>query len=196
VAISVFKAGGGDVAEVTETLAQAFFTDPIFMWWIPEESRRKEILPAFFQVIIEASLAGEEVYRTAEGVAAAVWTPPGGQPTEEEMAELVPLLAEATAEYSGPLFEFLTVMDEKHPKEDHFYLFMIGTRPAWQSQGIGSALLRAVLDGCDEAGTPAYLEATSEGNKRLYARHGFEVTYEIRVQDSPPLTCMWRPPQS
>jgi GNAT superfamily N-acetyltransferase len=135
------------------------------------------------------------VYRSADGVGAAVWTPPGGQPTEEEMAELAPLLAEATAEYAGTLFEFLTLMDEKRPKEPHFYLFLLGTRPPWQSQGIGSALLRAVLDGCDGTATPAYLEASSEGNKRLYLRHGFEVIDELRLRDSPPAWCMWRPPR-
>ncbi|HKR49987.1 MAG TPA: GNAT family N-acetyltransferase [Pseudonocardiaceae bacterium] len=108
------------------------------------------------------------------------------------MAELAPRLGDATAEYAATLFEFLALMDEKHPKEPHFYLFFIGIRPAWQGQGIGSALLRAVLDGCDETGTPAYLEASSERNKRLYLRHGFEVTDEIHLRDSPPVWYMWR----
>jgi GNAT superfamily N-acetyltransferase len=195
VTISVCKATTRDLPELSETLSEAFFNDPIFSWWIPEDQRRKEILPDFFRVIGEACLAGDEVYRSADGAAAAVWTPPGGQPTEEEMAELAPHLAEATGEYAGRLFEFLALMDDKHPKAPHFYLFLLGTRPGWQSQGIGSALLRAVLDGCDETATPAYLEASSEGNKRLYLRHGFEVTDELRLRDSPPLWCMWRPPR-
>lgn len=40
---------------------------------------------------------------------------------------------------------------------------------------------------------PVYLEAGSERNKRLYLRHGFEVTGEIHLRDSPPMWCMWRP---
>ncbi|HEV3362906.1 MAG TPA: GNAT family N-acetyltransferase [Acidimicrobiia bacterium] len=195
VTISVCKATTRDIPELSETLAGAFFTDPLFSWWIPEDHRRKEILPELFRVISEARLAGDEVYRSADGVAAAVWTPPGALPTEEETAELAPLLAEATGEYAGTLFEMLGLMDEKHPKEPHFYLFLLGTRPGWQSQGIGSALLRAVLDGCDETGMPAYLEASSEGNKRLYLRHGFEVTDELHLRDSPTAWCMWRPPR-
>ena len=193
--ISVCKATTRDLPELSETLAEAFFCDPIFSWWIREEHRRKEVLPEFFRIIGEASLAGEQVYRSADGVAAAVWTPPGAQPTEEEMAELAPQLATATGEYAETLFEFLALMEEKHPKEPHFYLFLLGTRRAFQSQGIGSALLRTVLDGCDDSATPAYLEASSEGNKRLYLRHGFEVTDELRLRNSPPLWCMWRPPR-
>lgn len=191
--ISVGKATTRDLPELSETLAGAFFTDPIFSWWIPEEHRRKEILPEFFRIIAEVSLPGEEVHRSEEGVGAAVWLPPGGQPTDEEMAELAPALADATGEYAGALFEILGLMDEKHPKEPHFYLFLLGTRPQWQSQGIGSALLRAVLERCDATGTPAYLEASSEGNKRLYLRHGFEVTGELQLRDSPTAWSMWRP---
>jgi GNAT superfamily N-acetyltransferase len=196
VTISVCRATTRDLPELSVTLAEAFFTDPIFSWWIPEEHRRKEILPDFFRVIGEATLAGEQVYRSADGAGAAVWMPPGGQPTEEETVELAPRLGAATGEYAGTLFEMLALMDEKHPKEPHFYLFLLGTRPPFQSQGIGSALLRAVLDGCDETATPAYLEASSEGNKRLYLRQGFEVTDELHLRDSPTAWCMWRPPRS
>jgi len=196
VTISVGKATSRDLPELSQTLAEAFFGDPIFTWWVPEDHRRKEILPDFFRVLAEASLPGNEVYRADDGVGAAVWTPPGMQPTEEETAALVPLLAEATGEYADTLFEMLALMDEKHPREPHFYLFLLATRPAWQSQGVGSALLRAVLEGCDRTGTPAYLEASSEGNKRLYLRHGFEVVDELHLRDSPTAWCMWRAPRA
>ncbi len=191
--VAICAATGQDLTEVSETLAEAFFADPFSLWWMPEDHRRKKILQAFFGVMGEAALPGGQVYRSTEGAGAAIWMPPGGQPTEEAMAELAPRLGDATAEYAATGFEFMALLDEKHPKEPHFYLFAIGARPVSQGQGIGSALLRTVLDGCDETGTPAYLEASSKRNKRLYLRHGFEVTDEIRLRDSPPLWRMWRP---
>ena len=42
---------------------------------------------------------------------------------------------------------------------------------------------------------PAYLEATSERNKQLYLRHGFEVTGEIKLPDGPRMWPMWRTPK-
>jgi len=60
---------------------------------------------------------------------------------------------------------------------------------------MGSALLREVLEGCDRDRSPAYLEASNEGCKRLYLRHGFTVTGEIRLPAGPPLWCMWRSPR-
>lgn len=192
--IPVRMATETDLPSVSQTLAEAFFTDPVFVWWIPDPDRRKQTLPAFFRVMAEAALPGQELYTTDDAVGAAVWMPPGGQVSEDDMADVGPKLQRATEQYAESLFEMLALMDEKHPLEPHHYLFFLGTRPEWQSRGIGSALMKVVLDRCDREQTPAYLEATSEGNKRLYLRHGFEVTEEMRLRDSPPLWCMWRAP--
>ena len=39
---------------------------------------------------------------------------------------------------------------------------------------------------------PAYLEASTERSRDLYARHGFELIATIQVADSPPLFPMVR----
>jgi GNAT superfamily N-acetyltransferase len=192
--VPVRKATGTDLASLSQTLAEAFFSDPVFQWWIPDGNRREHILPEFFGAVAEATFPAEELYTTDDGVGAAVWLPPGGQLVEDDMVALAPELERATEEYAETLFEFLALMDERHPLDPHYYLFLLGTRPEWQSKGIGSALLKVVLDRCDRDETPAYLEASSEGNRRLYLRHGFEVTGEIHLRDAPPLWCMWRPP--
>ena len=69
-------------------------------------------------------------------------------------------------------------------------------QPAAQGLGLGSALLRATLVGVDAAGEPAYLEATSPDNRRLYERHGFQVVRELPLPGGPSLFAMWREPQT
>ena len=86
-------------------------------------------------------------------------------------------------------------MAAQHPEEPHWYLPFVGTRPDRQSRGLGSAVMRPVLDACDVAGLPAYLEATSERVARLYARHGFMIAGEIELPDGPSLWPMWREPR-
>ena len=66
--------------------------------------------------------------------------------------------------------------------------------PTAQGQGIGSALLAAVLERADRDGFPAYLEASCPENQRLYERHGFVTVGELNVSDCPALYPMWRPP--
>jgi hypothetical protein len=42
---------------------------------------------------------------------------------------------------------------------------------------------------------PAYLEASTPGNRRLYERHGFRATEEVMMApDAPPMWLMWRDP--
>lgn len=191
VALEPRKATAADLPTVSETLALAFYDDPVFTWVIEDGSTRRDLGPAFFGAIAKSYLAYDEIYDVEAAVSAAVWAPPGAEDDEELPAALV----EIAAEYEERLFEILGLMEAKHPTEPHYYLFLLGTRPERQGQGIGSAVMRPVLERCDGDHVPAYLEATSERNKQLYLRHGFEVTDEIQLPDGPTLWCMWRTPR-
>jgi GNAT superfamily N-acetyltransferase len=85
-------------------------------------------------------------------------------------------------------------LEDSHPKEAHWYLAILGTRPENQGQGIASEVLRPVLQRCDRDGCPAYLESSKESNIPFCQRHGFQVTHEIRVPAGPMLWGMQRPP--
>jgi GNAT superfamily N-acetyltransferase len=180
-----------DVNPVAETLAQAFLTDPVLSWCYPDRNRRAAILPQLFGVVADAYLPHGSIYTTSNHAAAAVWVPPG---TEVDQERLMSQLGEMSGQDADRLYALFELLEAHHPhdRSPHQYLFLLGTRPAWQSQGLGSRLLRVVLDDCDRDGTPAYLEATSERNKRLYERHGFEVTEVVRPPDGPDIWCMWR----
>jgi ribosomal protein S18 acetylase RimI-like enzyme len=185
------KAAAGDLPDVTNTLAHAFYDDPVIAWWIDDRSRRRRLLPGFFGAIAESYLAYDETYFVDEGASAAVWAPPGARDDEE----LPALLGGVVEEYAERLFEILGLMEEKHPVEPHYYLFLLGTRPERQGRGLGSSLMAPVLQMCDRDRVPAYLEATSERNKQLYLRHGFEVTDEIPLPSGPTMWPMWRSPE-
>lgn len=185
------KLSAADLPGLCETLTGAFHDDPVFTWWIGDAARRREILPEFFRVVTEANLAFDALYATDDLVSGAVWNPPDVEDDEE----IIPALAEVSGEYADRLFQVFELTAEQHPAESHWYLFFLGTRPGWQGRGLGSAVMRPVLEACDEEGLPAYLEATSERNKRLYLRHGFEVVGEIPLPDGPSLWPMWREPR-
>jgi ribosomal protein S18 acetylase RimI-like enzyme len=92
-------------------------------------------------------------------------------------------------------FGFLHQAERQHPRTPpHWYLAILGTEPAAQGRGIGSALLRPVLDRCDADGVGAYLESSKERNIAFYARHGFRVTGELKLPRGPRVWLMWRSP--
>ncbi len=194
--LHVHKAGAQHLPALVQTLAAAFQDDPLMSWWIPDSERRRVLLPTCFELVVDVHHPLDELYTTGPVAAAgAVWVPPGGQPTAEQAEQVIGWFGEAAEETAERLLYALGRMDERHPTEPHAYLFLMGTRPHWQCRGLGSALLRAVLSRCDREGTPAYLEATSPANRRLYLRHGFEVTGEITLPDGPSLWPMWRTPR-
>ena len=191
------RVGGKDLPLLVETLVAAFLDDPVMAWVIPDPRRRPEIMRAFFEITVDVYQPYGELYITDPTPAGgAVWVPSGCQPTGEEAEQLVAWYLEVIEENSDRFLAAIELMDECHPQEPHDYLFFLGTRPEWQSRGLGSALLREVLERCDREGRPAYLEATNEGCRRLYLRHGFEVTTEIKLPNGPTMWPMWREPSN
>ena len=86
-------------------------------------------------------------------------------------------------------------MERKHPQEPHHYLGAVGVEPAYQGQGLGSALMEHGLAQCDAEAMPAYLVSSNFRNVPLYERHGFEIVEEIPLPSGGPTVWrMWRKP--
>ena len=77
-------------------------------------------------------------------------------------------------------------MSEWHPTQPPFYLRSIGADLENQGRGIGSALIKAGLEACDQQGMPAYLESSNLRNNPRYQRHGFEVIGEAKLPENGP----------
>jgi ribosomal protein S18 acetylase RimI-like enzyme len=199
-AVTVRKATSTDAPALARVLAEAFLDDPAGKWFVPREQTRLAELERFFRIVSveRAALPHGEVLTTPGVSGTALWMPPGSMEAGK-LEELIFLahVARAARGNTRRVLRGLTAMDAVHPHEPHWYLPLLGVSPARQGQGIGSALLRPVLERCDADGMPAYLEATSPRNRELYERHGFEVREVTHLpDDGPPLWCMWREPQA
>lgn len=90
----------------------------------------------------------------------------------------------------------LNGVEKKHPHTLHYYLLALGVVPEMQGRGLGTQLMRPILERCDRDGIPAYLESSKEINVPLYERNGFKVTEEYTVSGGGPrIWLMWRDPQ-
>lgn len=61
------------------------------------------------------------------------------------------------------------------PSVPMHYLWFIGVNPQMQNKGIGSLLLRSVLEDSEKKGKPVYLETSTLKNLPWYKRFGFEI---------------------
>ena len=89
-----------------------------------------------------------------------------------------------------------SAMARHHPKSPHVYLYTIAVRSSAQGRGVGRSLLVPMLEACDRAGLPAYLENSNPRNHSLYAAHGFtHVEHFEAGPGGPTLEAMWREPR-
>jgi len=194
----VRKATAADTRPLGAALARSFHDDPVMAHLFPP-SRLDSRLEKFFTFEVGSMLKHDDVWTTADGVrGGALWAPPGKwrQPISE-MVKSLPALLPVFATRMARGLRALTTIEKQHPRDDHYYLAVLGTEPAMQGKGVGSALLRPVLDRCDEQGVGAYLESSKESNIAFYARHGFEVTGEVALPaNGPKVWLMWRNPRS
>lgn len=190
-------AGEGDIEALGDVLQAAFWDDPVMTWMLPHEESRSRRMAGLFRVLLKAHyMSMHTVWTTADQAGGALWAPPGHWKIPNwELVKASPGLAVSLGVRSIPALRFLEDIDREHPKEPHWYLGVLGTGPAHQGKGIGSALMRPVLERCDTEGVPAYLESSKESNIPFYARHGFVVTGEVSAPGGPTLWPMWRDPQ-
>lgn len=179
-------------------LAQAFYDDPLFNWFLRDDAKRLGQIERLFglwgrRIWFDQGLS----YSTGSVAGAALWMAPDRWhlSVRQQLPLLPPMLRDAGPRAFGRVMRMLNKMESQHPSQAHYYLPIIGVAPAWQGKGLGTALLAPVLGRCDSERMPAYLEASSPRSRACYERSGFVATDELSVSDSPPVWPMWREPR-
>ncbi|OQO95044.1 GNAT family N-acetyltransferase [Saccharomonospora piscinae] len=111
----------------------------------------------------------------------------------DELAEQVRRRADPVLARTATVLAATSV---RHPDTRHLYLASMGVLPRARGRGVGGVLLGFGLAMAAADDRPVYLEASTERNAALYARHGFRPVGEpIALPDGGPrLRPMWRMP--
>lgn len=184
-----------DLGEIGRALARAFHDDPLGSWLMPDGEVRRKRSPAMFRVQARNALEKGGVWTTDDVIGAALWSAPGRwKDTARQVVRQLPSLAVLGRNLPRALRLF-RIVEQQHPSEPHWYLDVVGIDPDHRGTGAGTALLRPVLDRCDDDGAPAYLVSSNVANIPFYERLGFRPRDEIVVPDGPVMYPMWRDPQ-
>ena len=179
------------------TLVEAFVADPMLRYLAPEDAGYPAFADAFFGCLFDLRAHGGGEIRVTDDVSAvSLWNPPGGnrlgaKHVDALFAERIDPLLDTSGQERMRLFD--ETLKTIHPHEPHWYLGVVGVRPDRHGQGLGSAVIRAILDDLIAAGHPAYLVTGTERNLAIYRRLGFEVIAETDLHGGPHLWGMWRP---
>ena len=198
--VEVGPAGRQDTAAAAGVVAAALEDDAVIRAMVPGDHDRLARLTSVHASVLRmtwASGGAVDVARdAADGpvVGVAVWEAPGARVALRAALRELPRLVRAVGPVHLPAgVHALRVFDRHRPRYPHWFLADLAAAPSARGKGVGSALLAHRLAAVDAAGLPAYLEATTEGSRRLYERFGFRAVETIRLRGGVTATAMVRP---
>ena len=188
----------GDGPTLALTLAAAFDNDPVVSFCVRTDARHHRAMQVGFKRALDLYQPYGFTFVANNGEGTALWARHDQWHLSFwQECSLIPLYMRVCGiSRFMRLTRGLDALKSHHPVEPHYYLYLLGVQPHRQSQGLGSALLRVMLERCDREQMSAYLEASSPRNVPLYHRHGFRVIRELQFgPGGPPLAAMWREPK-
>ena len=205
--LEIVRLAPGLERQASDSLARAFFVDPLIVYYVPDEDMRRRALPVFMRVMLRYTLAHGEVWTTPGLDGLACWLPPGRTGMSNwglarAALGVVPLrvgwlfLRQAGGDGASPLprlqGQLLQRVSRVESRFDqihreivpgpHWYLMTLAVEPDRQGQGIGSRLIAPMLERARAAALPCYLETMTELDVAFYRKNGFQVAHQETIQ--------------
>lgn len=172
--------------KAVRVLVSAYRDNPLLHYIVPDDAS-DSLLNWFIGTGVRYGMQYGEVYTTTEVNGAAIWfTPDHPAVTVWGMFRsgmfLTPfrLGAHAFNRLTDYMSHIARIRRATVP-QPHWYLCELGVDPERQGKGIGSALIRPVLDRADTECLPCYCETCTERAVAFYGKHGFRVAHVVDV---------------
>ena len=80
--------------------------------------------------------------------------------------------------------KFAMEIKNKHAQAGCWYLYVFVTMPEFRGKGLGSKIMRPMLDYLDNNKQDCYLETLLPINVEIYKKYGFELKEEVKVPNT------------
>jgi hypothetical protein len=177
----MIKAQTTDRALVTNMLAQCFDDNKSVNYLIPQDRHRIRRIVRLMEYSFDYCRLFGDVYLSNDGQGCALVVYPWKVKTSfrSTLLDVRLILRCIGLTNIRKALQREATIKKLHPREPFCYLWFIGVAPNVQGKGIGSTLLRELLEQCDQEGLPVYLETSVERNVPWYQQSGFSVYNEL-----------------
>ena len=177
----MIKADYKDKRLVVDILSHSFDDNKSVNYVIKQDSKRRERLKKLMEYSFDVCYLFGEVFLSDDKSACALIILPDKKKTSFKSILLdVKLIFKSLG-----LANIKKTLDREskikrlHPNELMYHLWYIGVEPGHQNKGIGSDLLRDVLNESDKINRPVYLETSTTKNINWYEKFGFRIYNEL-----------------
>lgn len=177
------KATFSDKAKVIAIISRSFDENLSVNDVVLQDRHRTKRIKALASYSFESCMMGGEVWISEDQSATAMILLPGRKKSVLKSALLdLQLIFGALG-----VHRVIKVMNrdkrikQQYTDDSYIYLWFIGVDPDQQKKGVGSQLLRELIDHYTPLGLPFYLETSMERNLPWYRSFGFEVYKEIEM---------------
>jgi ribosomal protein S18 acetylase RimI-like enzyme len=185
------------IEDLSNLIARAFQTDPLFVYLYPDSTERKVKSVKFCEYMLLVGIKMGEVYITSsENIGVAIWMAYyiKDHVLEKQPKEIIRRLRRVMKDvFSDPQFtsrhnifndDVNIAFHNERAKYPHWDLTLIAVDPLHQGKGYGSKLIKAKLAEIDEQNLPCSLHTENEKNVKLYEHFGFKIVEKISVPNS------------
>jgi GNAT superfamily N-acetyltransferase len=194
----VRRAEPADIGRAVAALGEAFGQDPLMLFLFRDSPKGVRAgAMEFFSILLRVRLALEMpayVLQRGDDVLGAAMGYDTSRPAwPASLAEEFRQFQANVPGFAVRLAAYEEICDAHQPREDHYYLGVIGVHPSLQGKGAGKALLDDYCERsrADPKSHGVYLETAGPGSLQFYYKNGFELRGEGEL-DGAPLWCVYR----
>lgn len=195
----VRRATRDDLPRAAAVLGDAFRDEPWTRWTIDARDHRARVEALQRLALEHIGFPYGEVWvaeAAGEIASVAVWMHSDRAVPDEAWAATVSEQERLAGDRNDAAATAQEAVAAHRPTERHVYLGTIGTAAAQAGRGLGRSVLQVGLDRADADGLAVFLETSSPRNLSFYAKAGFTVWHELRLDGGPMVWMMRRPPDA
>ena len=177
----MIKAGKKHKSHVIEILTKSFEDNQSVNYIVNQDNKRIDRIKVLMDYSFEVCFRFGEVFLSDDQKACALVLYPDQKKLSIESTLLdVKLLLNAIGlTRAGKAMSRESAIKSNYPKKPIYYLWFLGVDTSAQSKGIGSKLLKEIIEDSQMQHKPIYLETSTIKNIPWYEKFGFSIYNEL-----------------
>ena len=168
------------MSEIVSILAQAFEKNRSVSFVVKQDSKKDQRIKLLMVYSLFRAYHFGKVFMNADKTACALVVDSSKKRlTFQSLIWDLKLIIQCVGLFNLPrVLKREKILKTFHPKGKFYHLWYVGVKPENQRKGLGTNVLRQILQDCNDA--PIYLETSSEENFPFFEKFGFVKVIDLK----------------